>query len=118
MPWLLVLLACAFSVIIAISYGSLKLRVSFADDQIRIFDEMKVSSNTTSDPHRLTGFLAYAVNYYPSGSKQTTGTRLDRIVETGRSNAIAEIVIRLQNITGKSLGSDPQKWIAEYPPLN
>jgi hypothetical protein len=104
------------AVIFAIKYTTLKLRVAFADGQVRIFDGMKVLANSTTDPHKLSGQLEYVLIYYPSGSKQVTGTQLDRVVESARSNAIAEIVARLRATTGKDLGNEPDKWLKEYPP--
>jgi hypothetical protein len=35
--------------------------------------------------------LDYVANYYPSGSKQETGSRLDRMVERERLLAIRDI---------------------------
>ena len=104
------------AVIFAIKYTTLKLRVAFADGQVRIFDGMKVLANSTTDPHKLSVQLEYVLIYYPSGSKQVTGTQLDRVVESARSNAIAEIVARLRATTGKDLGNEPDKWLKEYPP--
>lgn len=103
-------------VLFATKYSMLKLRVAFADGQVRIFDGMKVLANSTTDPHKLSGQLEYVLVYYPSGSKQVTGSQLDRVVEAARSNAIAEIVSRLRATTGKDLGNEPDKWLKEYPP--
>ena len=103
-------------VVCAAKYTMLKLQVAFADGQVAIFEEMEASANSTIDPRQMSGKLEYAVNYYPSGSKQTKGTQLDRIVETARSNSIAAIIARLRTTTGKDFGNDPQQWLKEYPP--
>jgi hypothetical protein len=118
LPWIIAVSVAILGFISGAYYFTLKFHVAFAEDQVSIFEQMVTSSNGASDPHRITGFLAYVVNYYPSGSKQIKDTPLDRIVETSRSNAIAKIVIRLKNVTGKGLGDDPQKWMTEYPPSN
>jgi hypothetical protein len=58
--------------------------------------------------------LAYAVGYYPSGTKQETGSRLDRMVEQARTVAIYEIVAHLRARTGEDLGAGPEVWIQKY----
>ena len=58
--------------------------------------------------------LQYVVNYYPSGTKQPTGSRLDRIVERERKQVIGEIINYLRIKTGESLGEDPEIWIEKY----
>lgn len=114
--WSLVIVLCALAAFFAVKYATLKLRVAFADGQVRIFEDMKATANATTDPRKLSGQLEYVVNYYPSGSKQVTGTQLDRVVEAARSNAIAAIIGRLRAATGKDLGNDSEKWLKEYPP--
>ncbi len=114
--WSLLIVLFVSGVFFAAQYTMLKLRVAFADGQIAIFDQMKVSANGTTDPRKLSGQLEYVVNYYPSGSKQVKGTQLDRVVESARSNAIAAIISHLRTATGKDLGTDPQKWLNDYPP--
>ena len=114
--WPLILLLCVLAGFFAMKYTTLKLSVAFADGQIRILDEMKASADVTADPHKLSGQLEYVLNYYPSGSKQETGSKLDRVVESARSNAIAAIIDRLRSKTGKDLGNDLGKWLKEYPP--
>jgi hypothetical protein len=114
--WSTVLLMFVLGVLFATKYTMLKLRVAFADGQVKVFEGMKVLANATKDPRELSGQLEYVLNYYPSGSKQVTGTQLDRVVEVVRSNAIAEIIGRLRTTTGKDLGNEPNKWLTEYPP--
>lgn len=83
---------------------------------MQIFEQMKVSSAGASEPHKITGFLEYAMNYYRSGSKQPKGSRLDFVVETARSNAINSILVELRRVTDTDLGDDPEKWLKQYPP--
>lgn len=95
------------------SYGSLKIRVAFASEQIKIFDEMRTRA-LTSDPAGAAGCLDYVVGYYPSGSKQETGSRLDRLVEHERTLAARDIVAYLRTKTGEDLGESPGAWIRKY----
>lgn len=61
----------------------------FAREQVGIFHEMIEQARANpSDAH---GCLEYVRNYYPSGTKQVEGSKLDQIVEGCRSHAIAEI---------------------------
>jgi hypothetical protein len=114
--WSSLIVVAFLCVVCAAKYTMLKLRLAFADSQVAIFEDMKASANSTTDPQKLSGKLEYIVNYYPSGSKQAKATHLDRIVEAARANSIAVIIARLKTITGKDLGTDPQRWLKEYPP--
>ena len=115
---LLLVVVAVLCIVCAEKYTTLKLHVVFADGQVAIFKEMEASAYSTTDPREMTARLEYVVNYYPSGSKQMKGTRLDRIVEAVRSNSIAAIIARLHSTTGKDLGPDPRRWLKEYPPPN
>ena len=64
--------------------------------------------------HAAVGYLRYTRDYYPSGTKQTSGSRLDRIVERSRRLAELRIIQMLQEATGKDLGSDADVWIREF----
>src|SRR5262245_45513661 len=55
------------------------LRVSFADDQTAIFEEMRRRAENMDDPTEGAQCLEYVVRYYPSGSKQLAGSKLDDI---------------------------------------
>ena len=104
------MLLLVISVLLAFNYGSLKLRVAFAHGQIDVFDSMR-SKAMNGTPAQAAGYLEYAANYYPSGTKQVPGSRLDVIVETARSNAVREIIGYLRQKTGKDFGDEAQKWI-------
>ena len=95
------------------NYGWLKVRVAFASEQIQIFDEMR-SRAFQSDAAEAAGCLEYVVGYYPSGTKQETGSRLDRIVERERTLAARDIVAYLRTKTGEDLGTSPEAWIQKY----
>jgi hypothetical protein len=66
-----------------------------------------------SDPSEAVPYLVYALSYYPSGSKQVKGSRLDRIVERARDNAVSAIIADLRKRTGQDFGDNPQRWIDE-----
>jgi hypothetical protein len=72
------------------NYGWLKIRVAWASEQTAIFDEMRTKALQTN-AIAAAGYLDYVANYYPSGSKQETGSRLDRMVERERLLAIRDI---------------------------
>jgi hypothetical protein len=93
----------------------LRLRVSFASEQIAIFEEMR-SRALSAEGSGAAQHLEYVVNYYPSGTKQIAGSRLDGIVERARTNAIRDIITHLREKTGENLGDDTEKWIQKYAP--
>ena len=95
------------------SYGWLKVQVAFASEQTQIFDEMRTRA-LQSDAAEAVGCLEYVVDYYPSGSKQETGSRLDRMVERERTLAARDIVAYLRTKTGEDLGASPEPWIQKY----
>ncbi|MFO0919244.1 MAG: hypothetical protein U0872_13145 [Planctomycetaceae bacterium] len=95
------------------SYGSLKIRVAFASEQTQIFDEMRTRA-LQGDAAEAADCLQYVVGYYPSGSKQETGSRLDRMVERERTLAARDIVAYLRAKTGEDLGESPEVWIQKY----
>ena len=111
--WLVIILVGALAAAGLFKYTMLKLRVAFADGQVAIFEATKASASKTSEPTELSRQLAYVVNYYPSGTKQISGTQIDRIVEAERSDAIRSIIGRLRATTGKDLGDDPQQWLRQ-----
>ena len=93
-----------------IDRGVTQLRIAFADEQTTIFDEMR-EKVARSDPPEAADYLAYALNYYPSGTKQIPGSRLDRIVERARRNAVREMISLLRAKSGRDFGDDPQRWV-------
>ena len=95
------------------SHGWLTIRVAWASEQTKIFDEMRTRA-LTSDPAGAVGCLEYVVGYYPSGSKQETGSRLDRMVERERALVARDIVAYLRTKTGEDLGESPEAWIQKY----
>jgi hypothetical protein len=95
------------------SHGWLTIRVAWASEQTKIFDDMRTQA-LQSDAAGAAGCLEYVVGYYPSGSKQETGSRLDRMVERERTLAARDIVAYLRTKTGEDLGESPETWIQKY----
>ncbi len=98
---------------------SKSIQISIADEQTKIFSEMveKASDAIRREPPDLkaaVGYLKYAHNYYPSGTKQTVGSHLDRIVERARSNAERQMMEMLRVVTGVDLGTDVDTWSREF----
>lgn len=95
------------------TYGWLKIRVAFASDQTQIFEDMRTKA-FHGDTATAAGCLQYVVWYYPSGSKQEPGSRLDRMVERERERAVRDILSYLRTKTGEDLGETPEAWIQRY----
>ena len=88
-----VLLIVLYGILFAY-YGWLKIHVSLASEQTEIFESMRaeaLKSNTVGAAEN----LRYVINYYPSGSKQETGSRLDKMVERERASAVRDIIAYL-----------------------
>jgi len=95
------------------NYTRLKVEVVFAEEQTRIFDDMRQQALGGSLPGAAES-LAYVVTYYPSGSKQHEGSRLDRLVKRARAATTREIILELRQKTGEDLGAKPDAWIEKY----
>src|SRR4051794_5157523 len=93
----------------------LRIEVAFAEEQTAIFEKMRARA-VRSDAAEAAGCLAYVVSYYPSGTKQRQGSRLDRVVERARARAVAEIIGHLRAKTGLDLGDDPKAWTGRFAP--
>ena len=93
-----------------VSNSLLRLRVSFAEEQTAIFEQMNTEARA-GDPLAAVDYLEYTINYYSSGTKQPKGSKLDQIVERARRNAVQQIVADLRAKTGEDHGDDPQRWI-------
>jgi len=107
------LLLIVLYVLLFVAYAPLKLRLAMATEQVEIFDDMRIKAIKAS-PSEAVGFLSYAANYYPSGTKQVPGSRLDRMVEQARASAVREMIADLKQKTGEDLGTNAQAWIDKY----
>lgn len=95
------------------SHAWLTIRVAWASEQTKVFDEMRTQARQ-SDATGAARCLDYVVGYYPSGSKQEKGSRLDHMVERERSLAVRDIVAHLRTKTGEDLGESSEAWIQRY----
>lgn len=86
----------------------LSLQASFADDQTQIFQQMCDEALKSDDPNQVAGYLDYVVNYYPSGTKQRSGSHLDSLVERHRTESKAVIARHLHKLKEKNLSGDPE----------
>lgn len=91
----------------------LTVQVAFAAEQTEIFEDMRARA-VQSGPVEAAECLGYAVHYYPSGTKQVVGSRLDRMVERQRASAVSSIIAHLRSKTGQDLGDDPEAWIEKF----
>ena len=96
-----------------VSYAEVSVRIAFAADMTDIFAEMRARALQGNVAEGAI-CLEYVVNYYPSGTKLDTGSRLDRIVERDRARAVADIIAHLRRQTGEDLGDDPGTWIKKF----
>jgi uncharacterized protein YijF (DUF1287 family) len=92
-----------------ISQARTGMQIAFADEQTAIFDEMRRQTGEAVAVD--VTYLEYALWYYPSGTKQTNGSGLDRVVERARQCAVREIMEILRSRTRKDFGDDPRRWI-------
>lgn len=77
---------------------------AFAEEQVRIFLEMRNKAASTSTVNAVQ-CLEYAVNHYPSGTKQKSGSRLDKLVESVRQDVCEQIMTMLKARTGKQINT-------------
>ncbi len=112
---LTVLLSLATASLAYMAFHSLVLSVqtSFANEQTEIYYEM-LENSRDAEPEDIVGYLDYTVGYYPSGTKQTAGSALDRTVERVRADVVARIIAILRERTGEDLGDDPKDWIEAW----
>lgn len=96
-----------------IEKATLSLRSAFAYEQTQLFLELRDRALASDNPSEGAFLLEGVVGYYPSGTKQLTGTALDRLVESHRKDSINAIIRHLRFLTGKDLGNDPGMWVKE-----
>jgi hypothetical protein len=102
--------AVGYGVYWNVNYVLYSIRTEFARDQIKTFSSMERIARSGSERDAAEA-LQYVIEYYPSGTKQTTDSTLDRIVEHARSRAIDEIVSILRSRTRRDFGNDAKQWI-------
>jgi len=90
---ILLLLMMSVTTVSVLCYIELRIRITAAYEQALTFERIKTQFSETGDRRKAERLLA---DYYPSGSKQRKDSKLDKIVELARSNA-------LEHVTGRSL---------------
>ena len=110
---LVVVLLAALCGKLFVDYAALNISTSLARGQIQTFDDMRDRA-LNSDVTESANCLRYAAHYYQSGTKQTTGSTLDWIVERQRGEAVQAIIAHLRAKSGENLGDDPEKWVEKY----
>ena len=90
-----------------------EVQLSFAEEQTDLFEQLRRDASRES-PVEAAGHLEYALEYYPSGTKQEAGSKLDSIVERARRNAVREMIADLKRKTGEDHGEDPRAWIEAF----
>jgi hypothetical protein len=96
----------------------LRVQAAFADEQMQVFDQMRSRALESISPPDIAGFLQYVLMYYPSGTKQRTGSKLDRVVERHRTAVVRDIIAHLRRITGEDLGESPEPWVRKYAQIH
>lgn len=101
-----------YSVNVTIKHFSLVLDVCFALEQVEVFHAVKEQIKSGNDNRKeIASQLNYIINYYPSGTKQEKGSRLDRIVESARKDVLEDLIIFLKGKLNEDYGSVPEKWV-------
>jgi hypothetical protein len=86
-----------------IRFGIQELQIKFAVEQIEVFSQVVANAASVKDVASVTEALRYIESYYPSGTKQSKDSGLDRIVENVRQNACAKL---REQIARLSAGAD------------
>ena len=116
--WVIGLTVTAVGLLVLSGYlflakGWLTVRVAWAEEHTALFQKM-LDTALPGDARIAAECLGFLDGYYPSGSKQVTGSRLDRIVERERTRVSRMIIDHLRSKTGQDLGANPNAWIEKY----
>jgi hypothetical protein len=103
--------AIAFALaLLSWNYVSLRVQVALASEQCAVFEQMKDRARQGSLQEAIQ-CMNYVLNYYPSGTKQNSGSQLDSIVERARKQALTSIINDCRARHAVDFGDDPHKWI-------
>lgn len=116
---LVFLLLLGFAVYQAIDRAAYSIRLSLAEEQCQVFAEMAdkavvALNREPPDINEAVECIRYAHNYYPSGTKQLVGSRLDSIVENSRRASELRIIEALRTATGSDFGNKAEAWIDNF----
>jgi hypothetical protein len=110
----LLVLALALAGYWFVRHGWLHVQAALGEEQTLYFEQARDKALQSSRPEDIVPCIEGTLNYYPSGSKQTTGSHLDRMVERARRLAVDDMIGQLKRKTGLELGNDPTKWIERF----
>lgn len=110
----LLVLAFALAGYWFVRHGWLRVQAALAEEQTLYLEEARDNALQSNRPEYIVGCIEGTLNYYPSGSKQTTGSHLDRMVERARRLAVDDMIRQLKSKTGLDLGNSPEKWIERF----
>ena len=91
---------CAMSAKLCWDYALISLHVEFARDQVEIFSEALERAERSDSVAAMMAERDYISTYYPSGTKQERGSKLDLIVERFRAACLRQIEKRIQDAKG------------------
>lgn len=89
---------CVLLGVVGWKYVCLGIEVAFASDQSAIFDDLREQALASHTPDRIREFIDGVETYYPSGTKQRTGSAVDRIVERHRAAVLREMRAHLDQV--------------------
>jgi hypothetical protein len=81
-----------------VRHGWLRVQVALAEEQTLYFEGARQKALQSSRPEEIVGFIEGTLNYYPSGTKQTAGSHLDRMVERARRLAVEDLIRQLKQL--------------------
>lgn len=99
--------------LLLVANGLQWLRQALAEEQI-VYIQRCRDNALALEPAEAAEHLRYILDYYPSGTKQREGSVLDRLVESQRKRAVADVIAHLRRKTGEDLGDRPEPWIEKY----
>ena len=74
-----------------VQWFNIRIRAAFAEEQTQYFEEALRKGASTTTQSEVDTLIEAVRIYYPSGSKQISGSHLDRMVERGRRLAIEQL---------------------------
>ena len=97
-----------------VRHGWLHVQGALAEEQTLYFEEARDKALQSTRPEEIAQCIKGTLTYYPSGSKQTCGSHLDRMVERARRLTVDDMMRHLRHMSGQDLGNEPQKWLERF----
>ena len=89
-PYYLLVMCSVILLLSVFIYGRTAINIAYAEEQISVFYRT-LHMCQKGDAEQLEAHRLYIQSYYPSGTKQNSGTRLDNVVEMVRSEVLEQI---------------------------